>query len=81
MAKPICIVKYDFDNFSIDGRVVSADELMTSLQQQMPDYYVFAIPVHSAAEIISFQVFHEKDFTEVQYEELKKIIHTAINQQ
>jgi hypothetical protein len=29
---------------------------------------------------MEFKVFHEKDFTEIQYEELKKIIEDGINE-
>lgn len=46
-------------------------------EKKMPDYYWFVIPKYDA-ETIEFKVFYSKDFTEIQYAQLKKIIEDAI---
>ncbi|WP_374440586.1 hypothetical protein [Epilithonimonas sp.] len=49
------------------------------LEERMPDYHVFVVPFDSKNEdAVKFEVFYEKDFTEIQYEELKKIIEETL---
>lgn len=80
MAKPICVIYY---NPEMNGSMrINHNQISESMQQKMPDYYVFCVPsyqsVDGSAEQVEFKVFHEKDFTEIQYEELKKIIVSSI---
>lgn len=87
MAKPICVL-------SVDGSVIepsgdtekiwrSCSELTESLSKKMEDYHVFVIPILYHEDYVppmDFKVFYEKDFTEIQYEELKTIIESNVNQ-
>lgn len=54
------------------------NEVQKGMEEKMPDYYVFVLPFEQSFdafdEPIQIQVFHEKDFTEIQYEGLKKLV-------
>jgi hypothetical protein len=72
MAKPIFIV-----GLPLDQRI-KRDESQKSLEDKIgEDYYCLAY-VDSNLKEPKFQVFYEKDFNEVKYEELKKIIEDAL---
>jgi hypothetical protein len=76
MAKPICVIKIDRTG-AYNG--LSLHEVQKGMEEKMPDYYVFVLPfeqsyVNNYDEPIQLQVFHEKDLTEIQYEELKKLV-------
>lgn len=77
MGKPICVVKFDATNQPQDIIL----ELNQILRERMPDYHVFVIPNYYIGEPIDqmeFNVFYEKDFTEIQYAELRKLIEDSI---
>lgn len=82
-AKPICLIKVDMDADFGNGRKVSIGELMEIFQDKMPDYYVFVIPQGGdptvPREIFEFQVFYDKDFTEIDYASLKILIQESLN--
>jgi len=80
MAKPICVVKVDHQITEVgDGRKMY--EMQRNLEERMFDYHVFVIPFDSnGSDTIQFQVFHEKDFTEIQYQELKGLILSTIGE-
>lgn len=83
MAKPICVIYYLPEAFG--GEHLAANYRVNEvLQEKLSDYHVLAIPsrqsTDGSCEDLRLQVFHEKDFTEIQYEELKKIITESINQ-
>lgn len=71
MAKPIFIIgipnstKYDIDR------------IKKFIGKEMSDYYVLVYSVNSKFNY-SFQVFYEKDFNQVKFEELKRIIKDKI---
>jgi hypothetical protein len=80
MAKPICVIYY---NPEINGSPINNAQFNINMGNIMTDYHVFCIPSYMSidgnCELIEFKVFHEKDFTEIQYEELKKIIIENLN--
>jgi hypothetical protein len=85
MAKPICVIYYFPTALaSGSGREPDIYKVNEMFREMFPDYHVLAIPSNQSAdgscEDIRLQVFHEKDFTEIQYEELKKLITESINQ-
>jgi hypothetical protein len=81
MAKPICVVYY---NPEMNGNRINRSEINNSLSNMMPDYYVFCIPSwkseDGSAEALELKVYYEKDFTEIQYNELKELIQKHLNE-
>lgn len=92
--KPIVVI-YLPQNFNLNGRANAPMELMEALNNGFgyknpsykiiytdywKDYYWFCFYDYSI-DIPRFETFYEKDFTEVQFEELKNIINEAIKQQ
>lgn len=81
MAKPIAVIKVDMESDFGNGQKVNLSEICKALENKIGnDYYVFAVPLRVPynSEPIQFQVFHEKDFTEIKYQELKKIIEQSL---
>lgn len=79
-AKPICIMKVDFEIVSKshgqDTNSLMAD-LQKAFEDKMPDYHVFVIPNDNREEpidLLEIQTFYEKDQLPIDYESLKKII-------
>jgi hypothetical protein len=74
MSKPICTI-------SIPHQHPLTWEHCRSLQDDLdktrPDYHWFPL-LDSTIDRIEFKVFYEKDFTEIQYEELKAFIEEKI---
>lgn len=84
-AKPICVVKIDMSADFGGGTKPSLYNLYDAVNGKIGDeYHVFVIPAkidyENSVEPITFEVFYEKDFTEIQYQELKKIITDSIQQ-
>lgn len=81
-AKPIVVITLNPN--SVDPSRGMADllnELDDVFSKKLPDYHVLPVPGKEEQEYpLTFQVFYSKDFTEVQYEELKKIIQQSTNQ-
>ena len=81
--KPIVVIYYLPEIFNIGGRIYSNNDAWELLSKYLKDYYVFCIPsnqsLDGSCEDLRLQVFHEKDFTEIQYKELKTIIEESIN--
>jgi len=78
--KPICVV-YLPETISGDGKKVGwgdCREMSNQLDRGKPDYHWFVL-IDPNAERVEFKVFYPKDFTEIQYEELKAIIESAVN--
>ncbi len=67
-----------------NGVKISIKEITEVFVEQLPDYHVFCFPSWRSSDemegAIEFKVFHEKDFTEIQYEELKKIIEDSLKE-
>jgi hypothetical protein len=84
MAKPICLIKVIPDRFTVYGKNVDVNSLLSELnkifQDRMPDYHVFVISQESFTidgninDTMTFEVFYEKDEQPIDYEGLKKII-------
>ncbi len=77
--KPIAVVYYLPELLSRPGgNMVSVYEVNEIFRDMLPDYYTLAVPSHLSAdgscEDIRLEVFYEKDFTPIQYEELKKLV-------
>lgn len=84
MSKPLCVM-YIPSDFAIGsgGKIVSwidCSEIARFNEKEKPDYYWFVL-LNSSIKEIEFKVFYEKDFTPIQYAELKKIIEDAIELQ
>lgn len=77
MAKPICLIKLDMRGNEHEDIYA----FNNAFQERMPDYHVFCIPKIDFEENVDqmeFSVFYEKDFTEIQYVELRKLIEDSI---
>jgi len=85
MAKPICVIYYLPEAISQEKELQSIHNVNEIFRKMFPDYYTLAIPSNKAAdgsaESIELKVFHEKDFTEIQYQELKQLIQDNLNEQ
>lgn len=82
MAKPICVIYVDADRLP-KGKPAweYLRELCECYEERMPDYYIFVLPNNSQEgpmQLFEFQVFYEKDFTEIQYAELKSMLEESI---
>lgn len=93
MAKPICVM---YIPNSFEGSGWEPDVLMRLLngnfghpEEQHPkyqitdywsDYYWFCFYSHEI-EVPEFKVFYDKDFTPINFEELKKYIESHFNKQ
>ncbi len=83
--KPICVIYYLPDIMIGNGGLMlsirEANELFANV---FPGYLTLAVPSNLSADgscdDIRLQVFHPKDFTEMQYEEMKQLIANAIEQ-
>lgn len=80
--KPICVI-YLPEFIGAGGQRISWNDcrsIQEAQEKEKPEYYWFVIPDYGSGKI-EFKVFYEKDFTETQFAELKKIIDTAIENQ
>ena len=75
--KPILVIS--LGQFVANDEVDSISEAIkrTGVEQ---DYYVLVTFLNTNEPLVDFQVFYEKDFDEVKYEELKKIIKGGLKQ-
>lgn len=75
MAKPICVIYYNPD---MGVTAISHHEISAAMEVKMPDYHVFCVPSYKSiegdAELVEFKVFYDKDFTDIQYLQLEKMI-------
>jgi hypothetical protein len=72
--KPICVIKVDMRYFEPAADV---GELWKVMADKMPDYHIFLMPNDDRErhiDVMELQVFHPKDFTEIQFQELKDLI-------
>lgn len=77
--KPIVVIYYfPYMVLGKGGRAVHVNEMNEIMKDLFPDYHTLAVPSNQSAdgscEDIRLQVFYEKDFTPIQYEELKQMI-------
>lgn len=82
MAKPICVIYYLEEALSPGGNRLPIYEANEMFRAMLPDYYTLAIPsrmsLDGSCEDLRLEVFHEKDFTEIQYQELKELINNSL---
>jgi hypothetical protein len=74
---PIAVIYYYPDLFqSIMGNRLKQFEVNEMFEKRLPGYLVLAIPSgmseDGSCEQVRLEVFHPKDFTDIQFEELKK---------
>ncbi len=87
MPKPIAIIYFNPDAFTINGGLKNSIlEVNEIFRELLPDYHTMAIPSYRSQtddtlEDVRLEVFHEKDFGEIELEELKKTIMDTIEQQ
>lgn len=80
--KPIAVVYVPQSAYGAGGRKLSwsdSHEIKQTFEKEMPDYYWLVLLDYDAPKI-ELKVFYEKDFTPIQYEELKSLIANAIEQ-
>jgi hypothetical protein len=84
MAKPICVIKIDSNTDLGNGKNISSEygSVSKAMSDALPDYHVIVVPTQYEydPEPIKLQVFHEKDFTEIEYQELKQLITDSLKQ-
>jgi len=73
MAKPIFLV--GLPTRGIDEGDI--DYIHSKLNRELYDYHFLIYPYYG--KNIKFECFYEKDFNEIKYEELKKIIRERMN--
>jgi hypothetical protein len=83
--KPIVVVYYLPEAISPpSGRIIPVYEVNTEVRNLFPDYLTLAVPsrmsLDGSCEDIRLEVFHPKDFTEIQYEELKTLLEAKLEQ-
>jgi hypothetical protein len=78
MIKPIAVL-YVPDSVWVNDVQTSAGDVTRSFSIAYPDYYWFVWP-DSETQTPYLQVFHEKDFTPIQYEELLKLVEQKLEE-
>ena len=79
MPKPILVVNYCIEGLTKEQVVRNFKELRSVVESTgiNEEYYTFFLPVRADSNI---QVFYEKNFDEVKYEELKDLIKTKFEE-
>lgn len=79
--KPIALVYMPLEFPMNDGRRTTWEDCRSQgkfLAKEMPDYF-WIVALHPEIKTIELKVFHPKDFTEIQYKELKEMLDKKIN--
>lgn len=81
--KPIVVIYYYQELLVTNGgKKMGITEVNEIFKEMFPEYYTLAIPSNlstdGSCEDIRLQVFYEKDFTPIQYEELKKMVQESL---
>ncbi len=73
MAKPLLVINYCIEGIDMRMAVRNLRDLQNSVERSNvnEEFYVFLLPVTTDSFI---KVFYDKDFDEIKYEELKKMI-------
>lgn len=87
MAKPICVIYFPYSCFISHstiyeiGAFLNGDDLNGKLKKEtkFTDYHWFVFYKSGITEP-EFRVFYEKDFDEIKFEELKKLVLESVNQ-
>lgn len=82
-AKPIVLIKVDMQADFGNGKKPELYKLWEAVSDRMPDYHVFVIPQKydpsEPKEVFEFQVFYDKDFTDIDYKALSILIKESLN--
>lgn len=74
MAKPIFLIGVPVGDNDEDLRIEALEKIQEVISEEIyEEYHVIVHPRFYETEF-NFQVFYEKDFDEVKYEELKQIV-------
>ena len=78
MAKPIMIINYCISGMSRTSAINNLRELQEVLEDSNAndEYFTFILPVNADSHI---QVFYEKDYDEIKYNDLKKMVEEKIS--
>ncbi len=83
MTKPICLIRVPDNMYQgKNGSVSSVWELIDAFNELFEhQYFVLCVPAKTITEQGDFkmEVFYEKNFTEIQYSELKEKINNYLN--
>jgi hypothetical protein len=84
-AKPICVMYYLPDAIAGgSGQIPDIGKINDFMQAKFSDYHFLAVPSNQSAdgscEDVRIEVYHAKDFTESNYEELKQLILTQLEE-
>ena len=71
MAKPIFVVGIPNKFYQLDSEII--EKIQTNLDKRFNDYHVLVYSQYITDDL-KFDCFYEKDFNEVKYKELKKIV-------
>lgn len=74
MPKPICLIRIDMEALRSHSNPPTIPELQEIFKEEWQDYHVLVLPLYLSDQTVELEVFYEKDFTEIQYEELRKYI-------
>lgn len=72
-AKPIAVVYYHH-RFG----ATEPGHIQDALDDRWPDYHVLVVPAREQDRAIELEVFYDKNFTDTNYEELKKWIEDSV---
>lgn len=72
MAKPIFIIELP------DGEENQIETIKNYLEEKLNDYHVLIV-WGGKVEEIKYNVYYEKDMTDIKFEELKDIVNESIN--
>ena len=67
-AKPIAVVYYCVEYGA------HPEKIQLALDDRWPDYHVIVVPVQDQGRPIELDVYYDKDFTDTNYDDLKKWI-------
>ena len=81
---PICVIYYLPDLFIKPvGTMLPVYEVNEMMRKILEGYHVLAVPSNQSAdgscEDVRLEVFHPKDFTDIQLNELKELVLSEIN--
>lgn len=76
MAKPIVFIQLSDQEIDSFGKQLQLESLANALEEIKKEYFVL-LSDSGGGDNTKIQVFYEKDFDEVKYEELKSIIENS----
>lgn len=76
MAKPIVFIQLSDQEIDSMGKQLQVESLANALKEIKKEYFVL-LSDSGGGDNNKMQVFYEKDFNDVKYEELKSIIENA----